>query len=198
MTTTTTDLRPLFHRAVELCGTVLDQVQAADLENSTPCAGWDVRALLGHMIGQNHGFAQAVGAADAPLSAYADLPPDGDGAAEAWRASADLVVAAFDSTPLDRRVRLVEISDTSTFSVATVVGFQLVDTVVHTWDVATAVGVDVRPDDELLAGALRVAERVPGGPARERPGASFAPILAYDGPDDWRRTLMLLGREPIG
>jgi len=192
---TDADPRTLYHRALDLSGAVLARVRTADLARPTPCVGWDLRTLLGHVIGQNHGFARAVETPDAPLAAFAERPPDPGGVTEAWQASADRVAAAFDAAPLDRRVLLVELSSETRFPLAMVVGFQLLDTVVHTWDVATALGEAFRPTDELVAAALAQARRVPGGSARQRPGAAFAPALPLDGTDDWSHTLALLGRK---
>lgn len=190
----TTDLRPLHRRALAAATPVLDGVRAADLAAPTPCAGWDLLALLGHVIGQNHGFAAAVEAPDAPVSAFADRPPAPDGTAAAWAASAARLTAAFDAADLDRRVLLAELSSENRFPVATVVGFHLLDTVVHAWDVATALDIPFRPDDELVAATLTVAKAVPTGATRQRPGATFAPVLPDDGTDDWRHALALLGR----
>ena len=40
-------------------GTVVDRVTAADLALPTPCAGWDVHALLDHVVGGNLLYARA-------------------------------------------------------------------------------------------------------------------------------------------
>jgi uncharacterized protein (TIGR03083 family) len=72
---------------------------------------------------------------------------------------------------------------------------QQLDTVVHGWDVATALGVPYRPDDELVATTLELARAVPGGAAREQPGASFAPAVTGDTDDPWVEALRLLGRD---
>jgi uncharacterized protein (TIGR03086 family) len=189
-----TDLRTLHLRAIESATTVLARVTPTDLARPTPCTGWDLRTLIGHVIGQNHGFAEAVERGDAPVEAFAGRPPDPDRIEAAWRASSDRLTSAFASADADRQVRLVEISRDVTFPLATVVGFQLLDTVVHTWDVATALGEPFRPDDELVAATVAQAERVPGGPARTRSGAAFAPALTPSGDDGWSRALALLGR----
>ena len=193
-----TDLRALHQRALDDGRPLLDRVGAADLDRPTPCAGWDLRALVAHLIGQNHGFAEAVDSAavgvDVPRSAYDPRPPDPDAVGLQWWASAERLVAAFAAAPLDRPVLLVEISEQARFPVATAVGFQLLDTVVHNWDVATALGSAYRPDDELVAATLAQARRVPDGPQRRAPGAAFAPSLDAPGVDDWELTLARLGR----
>src|SRR5918998_3703711 len=82
----------LHRRAVAGIRPVLEPLDAADLGRPTPCAGWDLRALLEHMTGQDHGFAAAVSAAR--------TGGEGDGAEFAPRAPGP----APGETPL-RRVR---------------------------------------------------------------------------------------------
>ncbi|HEX4252239.1 MAG TPA: TIGR03086 family metal-binding protein [Pseudonocardia sp.] len=189
------DTRPLHQRALKLATTVVDRVGPADATRGTPCPPWDLHALLAHMIGQNHGFATAIaGPGDAPLDAFAPRPPAPDPAAE-WAASAELLTRSFAGADLARPVLLPEISAEYPFPAGVVIGFHLLDTVVHGWDVATALGVDYQPDDELVDATLRVAQFVPTGPAREEPGAAFAPVLpAAADTAPWPRTLALLGR----
>jgi hypothetical protein len=103
------------------------------------------------------------------------------------------VGAAFAAAHPEAPVPLAELGVTVAVGVAA--GFHLLDTVVHTWDVATALGVAFRPDDELVAAAAAVARRVPAGAARERPGPAFGPVTAgAEDPDPWTATLALLGR----
>jgi uncharacterized protein (TIGR03086 family) len=188
------DFRPLHRRALDVAGKVIASVEPADLAWPTPCAAWDLQALLEHAIGQNHGFATAVEGPDAPVSAFAGRPFEPDGVEAAWTESAERLATAFAAAPLDRPILLAEFSSEQRFPVAMVVSFQLLDTVVHTWDIATALGQVFRPDDELVAATLAVAERVPTGDVREQPSAPFGPALPDDGSDDWMRALALLGR----
>jgi uncharacterized protein (TIGR03086 family) len=191
------DLRLLHHRALKLATVTVDRVTAADATRSTPCPPWDLHTLLAHMIGQNHGFAAAVaGPGDAPLEAFAPRPPAADPAAE-WAASAEALTRAFAGADLERPVLLPEITAEFPFPAWTVIGFHLLDTVVHGWDVATALELEYEPDDELVDATLRVAQFVPTGPAREQPGASFAPVLSIAADAaPWPRILALLGRAP--
>ncbi|MCK2215411.1 hypothetical protein MF672_016675 [Actinomadura sp. ATCC 31491] len=66
----------------------------------------------------------------------------------------------------------------------------------HSWDLARALGVPVGFPDELTAAALPVAEAVPDGPARLRPGAAFAPALDRTGRSALDDILAHLGRRP--
>lgn len=197
--TTIADLSSLHKVALADTREILRSVRPTDLRVPTPCAGWDLRTLLGHVIGQNHGFAAAVEQSEAPPEAYADRPPAPDGVFEAgvlgaWEESADRLTAAFAAAPTDRAVLLVEISDSMRFPLENVIGFQLLDTVVHNWDLATALGQDYRPAGELLPATLAQARQVPDGPARLAPTSAFAPSLPSPGGDEWALTLALLGR----
>ena len=44
------DPRPLFDRALDIAGKVIDGVAPGQLEAPTPCSEYDVRLLLGHMV----------------------------------------------------------------------------------------------------------------------------------------------------
>lgn len=186
----------LHRRALDAVTALLADLTPADLDRPTPCAGWDLRQLLAHMIGQNLGFAAAAGG-DAGVDAFAARPVDADVARE-WVRSADAVadgMAAAVATE-GRTILLAELPDLGRLPAPFVLEMHLLDTVVHGWDVAGALGRPFRPDDELIAAILEMARLVPSGPDREKPGASFAPAL--DGTDDdaWATELRLLGRDP--
>ena len=191
---TTTDFRPLHRRALEVAAPYVTGIGRDALGRPTPCAGWDLRTLLGHMIGQHYGFAAAVTDGDAPAAAYAHRPVAADQLPADWQESAARLSAAFAAAPPDRPVRLVEISADRRFPAATVVAFQLLDTVVHTWDVATALGAQFVPGPELAGTTLQLARLVPQGDTRLGPDAACAPVVTSAGPDDWDQALALTGR----
>lgn len=171
------------------------QAQPADLAQPTPCAGWDLQALLTHMIGQNDGFATAVTTGDAPESAYVRPPVPHDDLAREWYRSTDRILTALARARVDDEVRLIEINPETTFPVAAAASMHLLDTVVHTSDVASSLGRPYRPDDELVDIVSALAERVPSGASRTEPGAAFAPKVTTNASDQWLQTLALLGRE---
>jgi uncharacterized protein (TIGR03086 family) len=190
-----TDFRPLHRRALGVASSYVAGIGDEALERGTPCAGWDLGDLLAHMVGQHHGFAAAVTDGDAPAEAYAPRDVAGRVAA-AWQESVDVLVAAFGAADPDRPVRLVEISADRSFPAGTAIGFQLLDTVVHTWDVATALGAEFVPDPELAGRTLALARLVPQGESRLRPDAAFAPVITAAGDDAWTQALALTGRLP--
>ena len=190
----TSDPRPQHRRALAAAGNAVVEVRPVALSRPTPCAGWDLKTLLAHMIGQNVGFALAVSTGDADESAYAVPMIRPEELGEAWTRSADQVLTAFGNADLEQEVRLVEINPDDTFPAAVVVGMHLLDTVIHTWDVARSLGQPYRPDDELVDIVAAQAERVPVGTARTQPTAAFAPVLATTQTDPWLTALAMLGR----
>ncbi|MGS2808535.1 TIGR03086 family metal-binding protein [Nocardia sp. MW-W600-9] len=150
--------------------------------------------MLEHMATQNRRFAAAARGADDP--AVWEVRHAADPVGDVLR-SADAVVAAFaEPGALTRTLALPEIPP-GRFPAVTALGFHLVDSVVHAWDVARSVGRTVDLDPDLAPAALRVALAVPTGKSRERPGAAFAPAL--EGADDAAsldRILRVLGRSP--
>ena len=178
----------LHRRALDLASELVQAVQPADLGRPTPCAGWDLAALLAHMTGQNHGFADALRGGTS-LAAYAPVP-----GVAVWPGSvADLLDAV--AHPGTDAVLLPEITTARRFPVPVVIGFHLLDTVVHGWDIATALGRVWRPEPALVDAVLEQARLIPAGPARTAPGAAFAPVEAVEDDDSWVTVLALVGRD---
>lgn len=164
---------------------------AGDLTVPTPCAGWDLADLFGHMVGQNLGFAAALADGDAPLAAYESVPVGSDDLTRAWQDSAIRVRDAFGAADPEATVHLAEFGFRPTVAVA--LGMQLLDAAVHAWDVATALGQTYRPTEATVTFVLDMARQIAA-----RPGGTpvFAPPLAEGGNDPWDDALRLLGRDP--
>ncbi|MFD4357847.1 TIGR03086 family metal-binding protein [Nocardia sp. NPDC058518] len=179
-------------RAVRLSIDAVEAASEARLSIETPCAGWDLRALLEHMGTQNRGFAAAARGANDPAVwvVHHAVDPIGD-----YVRSAHEVVDAFAAGEAET-LFLPEIPP-GHFPAATALGFHLIDSVVHAWDVARSVGHVIDLDSDLAPTALRIAEAVPTGTARLRPGAAFGPALEVaDTTATLARILGILGRSP--
>ena len=183
-------------RAVRLSAQIAERTTPADLGRATPCAGWTLADLLSHMIAQHRGFAAAATGAQTVLADWEPRPLSDDPVAE-YTAAADDVVAAFARvTDGDREIWLPELGRRP-FTASDGLTFQLVDDVVHAWDLARAIDVPLDVDDDLAEAALAVALRVPDDAARRGPGFPFAPGLPVaDDASTLDRTLLLLGRSP--
>jgi uncharacterized protein (TIGR03086 family) len=163
-------------------------------QNPTPCAGWDVSDLLAHMTVQQHGFARAVAGEITELADWA--PVRTDDPAGAYRVACDTQLTAFAGlTDPGAPVLLPEVRP-GPLPTMVVVGFHLVDNVVHAWDLARAFGVEIGFDDDVLAASLDVARLVPDE-GRDRDGAAFAHRRTIaDGATVFDQILLLLGRDP--
>lgn len=187
------DIQELDRRAVEVSRALVRTVGPAHLSLPTPCAEWDLRALLAHMTVQHHGFARAVAGEHTDVADWRPVPADD--VVAAYDAAADHVLAAF-RTPADKAY-LPEIRGGVTVPAGMAMGFHFVDYVVHSWDVAAALGRTVEFDDEVLAAALDVARQVPTDDASRGPGLSFGPVLpAPPGAGTLDEVLTALGRSP--
>ncbi|MGW4353701.1 TIGR03086 family metal-binding protein [Nocardia sp. NPDC004582] len=190
-----TELLALDARAVRTSIDVVAGVTPGDLDAATPCAGWTLRDLLEHMIVQHHGFAAAA-RGESDLGLWKPRPLSADPVGE-YRAAAEHVLATFaEPGVLERRFPLPEVRDGIVIPGTLAVSFHFIDYVVHAWDVARALGRTVAFDDDLVSAALPVAEAVPRGAERERPGASFAPEVEGPGTTGLDRILAVLGRAP--
>ncbi|WP_052396991.1 TIGR03086 family metal-binding protein [Streptomyces sp. NRRL F-5123] len=177
-------------RALASTRAVLARVGPDQLDAATPCASWDVRALIGHFVGSARWGASTVmgaghGSGDEDFTAAGFLA-DYDEAIERAQAAfgADGV--------LEKKIVLAF----GEFSGADLMGMVARDQFTHGWDLARAIGcgTDLDPElaDELLAQArveILDAYRGPEGAAVFGPVVE-APAGAY--PAD--RLAAFLGR----
>ncbi|MGH3298225.1 MAG: TIGR03086 family metal-binding protein [Trebonia sp.] len=195
MHTITNDVIALDALAVRASVELVERARPADMARPTPCADWTLHGLISHMAAQHYGFAAAAGG-DGDLARWRPRRLGSDPVAD-YRAAAQTVLAAFSADGvLDRQFPLPEFAAGPNFPARQAVSFHLVDYVVHSWDVARALGLEVSFTGELLDAALQVAQAVPGGEARLAPGAAFSPAVAWrDGPA-LDRIVAMLGRSP--
>ncbi|MFE3191063.1 TIGR03086 family metal-binding protein [Nocardia sp. NPDC059240] len=190
-----TELLSFDARAVRTSIEVVEGLTAADLERPTPCEGWNLRNLLEHCIVQHRGFAAASRGED-DLALWKPQPLSDDPVAE-YREAAEEVLAAFaEPGVLERQFPLPEVRDGIVIPAPLAISFHFIDYIVHTWDLARALGKTVEFDDDLLAAGLPVAEAVPQGEHREQPGSSFAPVVDAPEASGLDRILAVLGRSP--
>jgi uncharacterized protein (TIGR03086 family) len=188
------DLREPCRRVLATTTGIVAQVRPDQLDRPTPCAGWSVRDLLRHMVGNNDGFrAAALGAP--PDTAVWDGVAVTDPVGE-FPASAERVLAAFASVePLTGTFAVPGYGDVPA---AQAVGMYFVDYLAHGWDVAVSIGVDPGLDEEACAAVLRIGATWPAdSPAIWGPGAPFGHRV--DVPADapvTDRVLGFLGRSP--
>jgi uncharacterized protein (TIGR03086 family) len=112
--------------------------------------------------------------------------------------AADHVIAAFAEDGVAQRAFLLpEIRPDTRVPGSRAIGFHFIDYIVHSWDVARSLGIALRLPEDLLRAALPIAQAVPDGAPRQRPGASFKPGLpVLEQLDLLDQIVALLGRSP--
>jgi uncharacterized protein (TIGR03086 family) len=194
---TTPDIRELDARAVRASVDVVEAIKPEDLSRATPCAEWTLGDLLAHMTVQHKGFAAAAAGRGADPAVWQVSAPGPDPVAD-YVMAAETVIAAFaEPGAIERGFALPEIMPGMEFPASQAISFHFIDYVVHGWDVARALGQPFELDADLVQAALPVAEAVPEGERRLRPGAAFRPGLpAPDAASPFDRILATLGRSP--
>jgi uncharacterized protein (TIGR03086 family) len=194
---TAADIRELDARAVRATIDVVEGVKPTDLSRPTPCSEWTLGDLLAHMTVQHKGFAAAAAGRGADLQVWKVSAPGPDPVAD-YAIASELVIAAFaEPGVLERGLALPEIMPGVEFPAPQAISFHFIDYVVHGWDVARALGQPFELDDDLVQAAVPVADAVPEGDRRLRPGAAFRPgVPTPDGASPLDRILAMLGRAP--
>ncbi|MEV3933583.1 MULTISPECIES: TIGR03086 family metal-binding protein [unclassified Streptomyces] len=159
----------------------------------TPCAGWTLLDLLGHMAAQNHGFAAAA-RGEGGLPAHWRVPDIAADPAGAYAESVAVLIVPFaEAGGTEKEFVLPELGRSLPGRVA--VSFHFLDLAVHAWDLARTLALEVQLPDTLWESALHVARRVPVGEETRGPDAFFAPVRPVSGRvTPLAETLALLGR----
>lgn len=183
-------VRELDAQAVRLSTGLVRQSTVADMRRPTPCAGWNLGDLLGHMTAQHRGFAAAARGAGGERAAWAVIEtatPVTDHEA----AAVDVTAAFAGVTGAEVPFVLPEFPAGRPFPAAQAIGFHFLDYVVHAWDVAAALDLPFAPDTGLLEAALPLALAVPPT------STAFAgPLPAPEDAGPLVRILSALGRTP--
>lgn len=154
--------------------------------NPSPCDGWAARDVVDHLVGAHHTFfglihhevTQGPAAADAPLPA--------------WEHVRDAMLAALDE-PAVAGVEFDGFFGRSTWEDA-VDRFVSGDVLIHTWDLARALGVDDRLPEDEVADARKGLEGL--GDNMRQPGVFGPEVEPPADADDQDRLLAFVGRDP--
>jgi uncharacterized protein (TIGR03086 family) len=180
----------LLDAAIAQARPVIAAVGPADLTAPTPCAEWDLRALLSHLAGRailSERAAGGIAVTEMP-GAAGDLL--GSGAAASLPALLDASASAWREAGLGRQC----VTPLGPMPAAALVTFQAQDVFVHGWDIARTLGVDTAFDTALTEAMLALHRQTISDELR---AAFFAPIVPV--PDDapaLDRLVGFLGRKP--
>ena len=188
-----TDPREIHRRAMAQTEAIVVAVEPGQLGLPTPCAEYDVRALLSHMVGGLNRFAIVGEGGDAlARPARADDVPD-DGWLAAYQAASQRARQAWaDDAKLDALVEVPWGKIPGRFAIAGYVQ----EILTHGWDLAQATGQPTERDPELALFALTGAKRILP-PETRGDDIPFGPVIPVP-PDaaPYAQLAAWLGRQP--
>ncbi|MGI5458144.1 TIGR03086 family metal-binding protein [Streptomyces sp. CA-249302] len=190
-----TDPRPIYARATEQTAALIKTVTPERLNGPTPCTEFDVRTLLGHIVGGTLRIAVVGEEGDGgDVRALVEGVAD-DGWPAAYEEVRARVLKAWESD--ERMVEAVKVPWGEAPGRVALSAY-VMELVVHTWDLSEALGHPVELDPELAEFSLTMARQVLPEAVREGADLPFASALpAPEGADGYGQLAAWLGRAPL-
>ena len=160
-------------------------------DQASPCAGWTARHVVGHVVAVQRSFERRIHGHEPELDLFVDVERHaGDRPYDTWAAVRDDVLEAVDHPGV---LALELPSSRGTQTVGDKLGFNVIDTSIHSWDLARALGVDDRLDPSQVAWALPMC-RAAIEPLRAA-GMFTEAVPVADDADPQTQLLALAGRD---
>jgi uncharacterized protein (TIGR03086 family) len=151
-----TDIAELHAQALDATGRVVAGIPPGRWDAGTPCQGWDVRALLNHVVSGNLWAAElAAGGTIEGVGDRFDGDVLGTDPAGSYDTSAAAAAAAF------RRPGALEAPCAVSYGPvpgSVYAGHRFLDVFIHGWDLAAATGQDTTLDPGLMEACREVIE----------------------------------------
>lgn len=176
--------------AMAIFGRILTQVDDEHLELETPCDGWNVQALISHVVLGDAAIPLLFAGEPLPGTMTIDTSILGPNPVATWRGTALAAIDAFRAPDAMTAVVQHPIGERLGSVVAR---FRMVDQLAHAWDLATAIGVEVDVPEALADAALDFL--YPMMDQLQESQVFAAPIAPPDGSSAVVRFLGLLGRK---
>ncbi|MER7581708.1 TIGR03086 family metal-binding protein [Kitasatospora sp. NPDC097691] len=166
------DARPQYLLALAQLEKLFATITPADLDRPTPCTEFTLRQLLNHVVGGVHRFAYL-----GEGGRYEDIVPAiEDPSDEGWPAALDRARArAAAAWADDAKLGRPTVAPWGEVPGGAVVGGYVMETVTHTWDIATSLDNGFELDHALAQTALGIAQAVLPPEARVE-GVPFAEV----------------------
>ncbi|NNK92490.1 MAG: TIGR03086 family protein [Acidimicrobiia bacterium] len=178
--------------AMALFGRVLEQVDDSHLELETPCPEWNVEALISHVVLGDASVPMLFDGRPLPEGVTIDPSLLGPNPMATWRGTA---LAAIEALRQPGAMEKLVDHPVGRRPGSAVARFRLVDLLGHTWDLATAIGVELQLPEHLAEAALdflfpmvdQLRQSTFFGPAIEPPADADAAtrLLALIGRSAW-------------
>lgn len=176
-----------FDAALDCFGSRVTAVSPERWSSDSPCGGWTARDVVNHVVRNLRGLVVALDGGDFLSSADEPVGTDLPTEFAATRASAGAALLVVDEA-LDRTVRIGPREAPLEY----LVDGLMRDIVIHTWDLARAVGGDERLPSHLVSAATEAMALV--SEAMRRPGSYGPELAAPGGADAQTRLLAMSGR----
>ncbi len=150
------DIAQLHRRALDETHSVVARIDRAQWADATPCDGWDVEALLNHLVSGNL-WAAELGSGHTIEEVGDRLDGDvlGNDALAAYDASANAAAAIFEAPGALDAPCAVSYGPVPGSVYA---GHRFIDVLIHGWDLATATEQDATLDPELVEAAYKLLQ----------------------------------------
>lgn len=185
-----TEIEELHERALHATGRIVDGVAADGWHAATPCADWDARGLVNHLVAGNLWAAElAAGGTIQGVGSRLDGDLLGDNPAAAYAASASQAAAVF------RRPGALDAPCAVSYGPvpgSVYAGHRFLDVLVHGWYLAAASGQDYEMDPDLMEACQQIIE--PQLDAFRSAGALAQPVAVPADASAQIRFLAMLGR----
>jgi len=182
---------------LETTAKIIAEVRPEQLSAPTPCREYDVRGVIGHLVGGARAIAAAARGEPVDLASF--VHADGDYLAELnddLEAVADDLITQARAALSDRDLgeRTLPIGEGMPGKM--LLRIALIEAVVHGWDIAKATGQRYEIPDEV-AGPMLDGMRKAFGDAERPPGSAFGPIVPVPGDSPLAEQLIAFtGRTP--
>lgn len=178
------------HRAARGFGHLVARIETHQWDAPTPCSAWTVRDLVNHLTSEARWTPPLLaGRTIEEVGEVFDGDVLGD---DPQRAHEEAVAAAIDAVARVDLERTVHLSF-GEVPARVYIEQLFTDHLVHTWDLARAIGHDERLPEDLVTACLAVV--APQEDAYRAAGV-IGPRVPTDRPDPQSRLLATLGRDP--
>ncbi|GLV53033.1 TIGR03086 family protein [Thermobispora bispora] len=186
------DIRDAYRRALHDFGERLHLVRDDQWELPTPCVDWDVRELVNHLVNENLLAPELLaGRRITDIAGMYEEDVLGDDPIKAFEVSAQNAVEAVYAEGALTRVAHLPFGDVPGREY---ISELFADALIHTWDLAHAIGASERLDPELVASCAEWFERTRED--YQETGLIAEPVNVPEDADQQTRLLAAWGRVP--
>ncbi|MFC9253891.1 TIGR03086 family metal-binding protein [Amycolatopsis thailandensis] len=174
---------------------VLAAVSPERWDAASACEYWTVRDVAGHVIWslevlRHHLAGREYTVPNGPAGSEKPGELAGDDPVAAWRETREAAAALLTGDVLDRPAPAWYAANRPDATVTDYLALLTFDTLVHTWDVGSALGIEVRMEPDIVKPSFSLARLI----ISRTPGTFGPKVKPEPGADQQTRFLAFLGR----